>query len=217
MHGYLASSKTFSYQLAYFKKYFQVFCFDLKGFGENLDMLFPYSLDDYIKEVKTFLNDNNIVKPHVIAHSFGCRIAIKMAAEDPQIFDKMVLTGAAGLKPKNSVKKAIRRTAFKVAKRFIPKEKLTKFYSKDYQTLSPVMQESFKKIVNEHLDGYLNKIENQTLLIFGKCDKETPLYMAKRLNKGIKNSKLSIYDNAGHFCFIDKSAKFNVEVKEFLL
>ena len=217
MHGYLASSKTFSYQLAYFKKYFQVFCFDLKGFGENLDMPYPYSLDDYIKEVKTFLNDNNIVKPHVIAHSFGCRIAIKMAAEDPQIFDKMVLTGAAGLKPKNSVKKAIRRTAFKVAKRFIPKEKLTKFYSKDYQTLSPVMQDSFKKIVNEHLDGYLNKIENQTLLIFGRCDKETPLYMAKRLNKGIKNSKLSIYDNAGHFCFIDKSAKFNVEVKEFLL
>ena len=79
------------------------------------------------------------------------------------------------------------------------------------------MKKSFIKIVNEHLDGYLDKITNPTLLIYGSEDEETPLYMAKRFNKGIKNSRLSVYEGAGHFCFIDKPLKFNLEVKEFLL
>ena len=55
-----------------------------------------------------------------------------------------------------------------------------------------------------YLDNFLDKIENQTLIIFGEKDRETPLYMAKSLNAGIKNSSLKIIKNAGHFCFIDK-------------
>jgi pimeloyl-ACP methyl ester carboxylesterase len=41
--------------------------------------------------------------------------------------------------------------------------------------------------------------------------------MAKKLNSGIKNSKLIILDGAGHFAFVDKSLKFNLEMREFLL
>jgi pimeloyl-ACP methyl ester carboxylesterase len=54
-------------------------------------------------------------------------------------------------------------------------------------------------------------------LIFGENDKDTPLYMAKRFNSGIKNSKLVILKDAGHFAFVDKSIKFNLEMREFLL
>ena len=54
LHGYLADKRCFSYQYAYFEKYFEIFALDLKGFGENADMEYPYSLDDYIMEVKEF-------------------------------------------------------------------------------------------------------------------------------------------------------------------
>ena len=97
------------------------------------------------------------------------------------------------------------------------KDKLKSFYSSDYLALDDVMKQSFKKIVNQHLDGVLSKIQNKTLLIFGKQDKETPLYMARRLQKGIQSSTLIVFENAGHFCFLDKPIKFNTEVKEFLL
>lgn len=190
---------------------------DLKGFGNNADMPYPYCLDDYVSEVKEFIYKKDLVCPHVIAHSFGARIAIKAASEDDRVFNKLVLTGAAGLKPKTTFKKAIKRAAYKTLKRFLPKERLKCFFSSDYNALSPVMQTSFKKIVNEHLDDRLKEIKNPTLLVFGKNDKETPLYMAQRLNAGIAGSKLIVIDGAGHFCFIDKPNKFNMEVKEFLL
>ncbi len=190
---------------------------DLKGFGKNQNMSVPYSLDDYIKDVEEYKYKYGIKSPHIIAHSFGARIAIKATAENPKFCDKFVLTGAAGLKPKNTLLKTGKRTLFKVLKHFVSKEKLKMFYSKDYLSVNPVMRQSFNLIVNEHLDDKIGNIKNPTLIIFGDKDKQTPLYMAKRLFEGIPNSKLVVVRGAGHFCFIDKPAKFNMEVREFLL
>ena len=217
LHGYLSSGKSFSYQIPFFKKDFRVFAPDLKGFGENKGMEYPYSLSDYVREVKEYMAENGIVKPHVIAHSFGARIAIKAAAKDKDLFDKIVLTGAAGIKPKRKIGYRLKRCVFKTLKLIVPKEKLSMFYSSDYNNLSPVMKESFIKIVNEHLDSVLPEVKNAALLLFGENDKETPLYMAKKLNSGIKNSKLIIIKDAGHFAFVDKPVRFNMEVREFLV
>ena len=217
MHGYLADKRSFAYQYPFFSRDFECYFLDLKGFGENVGMDYPYSLSDYLEEVKEFIYKKGLKSPNVIAHSFGARIALKGASQDEELFNKMVLTGAAGLKPRLTIKKLVKISAFKMLKPFLKRERLEKFYSSDYRALSPVMKESFKLIINERLDGELVKIKNPTLLVFGKNDKETPLYMARRLNRGIANSTLKVFDNAGHFCFIDKSAKFNMEVREFLL
>ncbi len=217
LHGYLSSGKSFVFQTKFFSQYFNVYAPDLKGFGSNFDMEYPYSLDDYVNEVKEYIKDNGLKNPDVIAHSFGGRIAIKLASTDKSAFGKMVLTGCAGLKPKLTFKKAWRKASFNFLKHFVKREKLSRYYSNDYNMLNVTMKESFKKIVSEHLDDRLADIDNQALIIFGKNDDQTPLYMAKRLNKGIKNSKLILIANAGHFCFIDKPARFNMEVREFLL
>ncbi len=190
---------------------------DLKGFGENKGMPYPYGLYDYAEEVKEYCYSRGVARPNVIAHSFGGRIALKMAYENPNAFNKIVLTGSAGLKPKLTLKKLIKKSAFKLLKPFVPKSKLKRFYSADYLALSPIMRESFKKIICEHLDYTLDSLQNKTLIVFGENDSETPLYMARKLNKKIKNSRLIIIKNAGHFCFIDKPFTFNTEVREFLL
>jgi pimeloyl-ACP methyl ester carboxylesterase len=217
LHGYLADSRSFFNQIRFFERDFEVFAPDLKGFGQNSGMQTPYSLDDYIAEVEEFKYKNSLNSPNVIAHSFGGRIAIKATAKNQNFCNRLVLTGAAGLKPKNTVKKRLKKTAFNILKTFIKKEKLKVFYSKDYLALDSVMKESFKKIIAENLDGYLKDIKNQTLVIFGENDLETPLYMAKRLGNGIEKSRLVVIKDAGHFCFIDKPHEFNLEVKEFLL
>lgn len=217
LHGYLSCGKSFYYQTRFFGRYFNVYAPDLKGFGDNADMPFPYSLDDYVDEVSEYIYANGLKNPSVVAHSFGARIAIKAASRNGKFFDKIVLTGAAGLKPKLTLKKTVKRAAFRALKKFLHREKLSRFYSSDYNALSPVMKESFKRIVSENLDGRLKYIVNPTLIIFGDKDKETPLYMAKRLNRGIAGSRLTVLAGAGHFCFVDKPNNFNTEVKEFLL
>lgn len=180
-------------------------------------MPYPYSLDDYIAQTRRYIAENNLIKPHVIAHSFGGRVAVKAAATDSELFGKIVLTGGAGLKPRRSVKYKINQCRFRLAKRFLPREKLERFYSSDYRALSPVMRESFKKIVGEHLDGIAAAVKNPVLLLYGANDTETPLYMARRYNALIRGSQLQIIGNAGHFCFLEKPTAFSALVREFLL
>ena len=217
MHGYLSSGKSFAYQTNFFSREFEVFAPDLKGFGENLDMKTPYSLDDYVGEVGEYIYKNGLKSPNIVAHSFGGRIAIKGIATNKIKANKLVLTGSAGLKPKTTIKKLYKKICFNLLKNFISKERLKNFYSKDYLSLNDIMKQSFVQIVNEHLDGYLSNVCVPTLIINGSLDKETPLYMAKKLNKNIKNSTLIVFKGCGHFCFVDKPNKFNMEVKEFLL
>lgn len=194
-----------------------MFAPSFKGFGDNKGMEYPYSLDDYVRELKEYFDKNKIARPHVIAHSFGARVIIKALSQSQVEIDKLVLTGAAGLKPKPTLKKRAKKIAFSLLKRVVKREKLKCFYSKDFLALDGVMKESFKKIVGENLDYALPLIKNQTLLVFGDGDKETPLYMAKKFSDNIKNSRLLIIKDAGHFCFVDKPYKFNMEVREFLL
>lgn len=213
----MSNGNSFARQIHFFRRDFEVFAPDLKGFGQNKGMEYPYSLDDYVKEVNEYKYKYGLIKPHIIAHSFGARIAVKAAANDVRFCDKLVLVGAAGLKPKDTLFRKSKKLLFKGLKKFVPKEKLKIFYSKDYLSVDGVMRESFVKITSEHLDGIISKIKNPTLVISGEKDKETPVYMAKRFFNGIENSRLIIIQGAGHFCFIDKPAKFNTEVREFLL
>ena len=216
MHGYLSSGRSFYKQLDYFSRDFRTFAPDLKGFASNADMPYPYSLDDYVSDVKEYIYKQGIKNPYIVAHSFGGRIALRLASENFPL-KKAVLTGSAGLKPPFSLKRQAKKTAYSLLKRFLPKEKLSAFFSADYRALSPVMRESFKKIVAEYQDGELRYITVPTLIINGLKDAETPPLTAKRLNRGIKNSRLIFIPNAGHFCFIDKPLTFNTEVKEFFI
>jgi pimeloyl-ACP methyl ester carboxylesterase len=79
------------------------------------------------------------------------------------------------------------------------------------------MRQSFKLVVGEDLKPLYKKVDVDTLLIFGKLDKETPLYMAKKQRKFIKNSKLIVLKDTGHFCFIDRADVFNQIVFAFLM
>lgn len=213
----MSCGDSFAYQFKYFSKSFNVYAPDLTGFGKNGYMPYPYSLGDYVTEVHNYIEQNGLKKPHVIAHSFGARIVLKTLYGDPSAFDKVVLTGAAGLKPRYSFKKGFKKAAFNLLKTFFPREKLSGFYSKDYIGLSPVMKASFRKIVAETLDYTLGSIKNPVLLVFGKNDTETPLYMAKRFEKELANAKLTVLSDAGHFAFVDRPLTFNREVEKFLL
>lgn len=187
----------------------------MRGFGESGLIPFAYSLDDYVNEVKGLLDKLSVKKYDLIAHSFGGRIALKLATLDKRL-DKLILTGCAGLKPKRRLSYYFKVYRYKLLKKFLPESKLTNFGSADYVKLSPVMKKSFIKIVNEHLDGILKDINNKTLIIFGQNDRETPLYFAKKLKKEIKNSTLLIMKDCGHFAFIDNPRVFNLYVNEFL-
>lgn len=216
LHGYMSSKEAFARQIEYFSRYFTVYAYDLKGFGENAEMPYPYSLADYVAEFNDVAKKSG-GKVNVIAHSFGCRVALSAAATSGTI-KKAVLCGVAGLKPAFSFKRLIKKRCYAVCKPFISRETAEKlFFSPDYNLASGNLKESFKKVVGKHLDGLLPMIDCPVLCVFGEKDKETPPYLTKRLEKNIPRCECAVMRGCGHFCFAEKPREFNLIVREFLL
>lgn len=149
----------------------------------------------------------------LVAHSFGARVAIKLANDYGFLLDRLVIVNGAGIKPRRKLKYYYSVLRHKILKFFnIPH----KAGSKDYRKLSPVMKETFKNVINEDLTPLLKYISLPTLLIWGNKDKETPLYMARKMHNNIVNSGIVILRDAGHFSFLDQSQKFIAILKSFL-
>ena len=148
-----------------------------------------------------------------VGHSFGGRIVLILAAVKRSLVHSCILIDSAGMKPRRSVKYRFRQLKLKTAKKF--KINFHPKGSADYESLSPEMKETFKSIVNTHLEDYARKMPMKTLIVWGEKDNETPIYMAKRLNKLIKNSDLKILKNAGHFSFLDCKFEFYQILDQF--
>ena len=216
LHGYLSSKESFYYQIKFLSKYFRVTAPDFLGFGASAKLEEAYSISDYCLWLDKFLQEAKLDKPHIIAHSFGARVAIKYLSGNPTAAEKLVITGGAGIvKPRS--KKYIRRVkAYRRIKKIFPAFAEKHFGSKEYRTLSPVMRESFKKIVNEDLKDYATAVQNQTLLIYGKDDTTTPAEEEGRIfNSLIPNSRLEVVEG-GHFCFSEHPDNFNKLLQNFL-
>lgn len=214
LHGYLSCKESFYPQIEYFSRYFRVTAFDFPGFGESGALEEPYSVSDYCDWTENFLKREGITFPHVIAHSFGGRVAVKCLSRG-EIFDRAVLCGCAGIIPKRTVKYRMRVRAYKIAKKIAPRFAEKKFGSAEYRTLSPVMRESYKKIVNEDLRKDAEKITRPVLFINGADDGETPVSSARVYTSRVKGSRLLVMEHCGHFAHLDNPLAFNLAAEEF--
>lgn len=216
LHGYLSCKESFFYQIKFLSQYFKVTAPDMPGFGASSPLDEAYSVGNYCEWLDGFIEKYGIKKPHIIAHSFGARVAVKYLGERPDMAEKLVITGGAGIVKPRSPRYMRRVKTYRVVKRLFPQFAERHFGSKEYRTLSPVMRESYKKIVNEDLRSFALKIKNSALLIYGRDDKVTPpAEEGKIFNRLIAGSRLEIV-GGGHFCFSENPEVFNKLVYEFL-
>lgn len=218
LHGWGADKNSFLWLKDYFCDFSLIFV-DFPGFGDSPEPTKPYSVFDYVCELKDLLDKFEIKSLVLVGHSFGGRVAIKFSflfQNDYENF-RLCLVDSAGLKPSHGIKFYYKIYKFKFYKKFFPhSKKIDKFGSKDYISLDPVMKQTFIKVVNEDLSSYAKFITSKTLIVWGQNDMETKIYMAKKLNKLIRNSELKLIEGAGHFCFLDEPTEFAFILDTFL-
>lgn len=227
LHGWGSDSKVMlpmAKQLQDIRKSYLV---DFPGFGNSPEPNSAWSVDDFADIIENFIKINLPEQSFdLIVHSFGARVALKLLTR-PTVsskIDKVVFTGAAGLRPKRSVSFYLKKYTAKTLKlpfNLLPKKLKEKglntlrqsslwksLGSSDYQKLSGVMRETFVACVNEHLDSLVPQIEHEILLIWGENDTAAPLYQGKQFDKLLKESALVEISGAGHYAFLDKPKQF---------
>lgn len=97
LHGYMSDSRSFYYQQKFFSNNgFFVTSPDFPGFGGSAPLTAAWSVGDYADWLGDFIAARNLFGAHIMAHSFGARVAIKLLSKG-NVAGKVVIVGGAGI------------------------------------------------------------------------------------------------------------------------
>ena len=225
--GWGNTRTTFNNIINFFKDSYTIYIIDYPGFGNSPIPQKDLTIYDYANVIRDFMQEQNIINPIIIAHSFGGRLATILTGYYKEPCDKIIMIDIAGIKPRKTFKALIKEKIYKLLKklsRFLPKlkqenylQKLIKvFGSSDYQSLPITMQKTFKNIVNEDLSCYFKYIDSEVLLLWGKLDNVTPLKDGYKINSLVKDSGLVIFPEGNHFSYLQYAYLVNKIILEFI-
>jgi pimeloyl-ACP methyl ester carboxylesterase len=225
LHGWGGSIESMGVVFDDFARHYAVVALDFPGHGESSLPPKAWGVSDFSDFVLRVMDALHLQRPHIIAHSHGGRVVIKLAGLAPERIGKIVLVDSAGVRPPRPLTYYGRVVLAKIGKvlaRYggrVGENARQLMYraiaSQDYAKAGP-LRETFVKIVNEDLTSMLPHIQSPTLLVWGEEDTETPVSSALVMQRLIPNAELVMLKNAGHFSYLDQYGKFRLIVGKFL-
>ena len=225
LHGWGCQIGTMAALMKALAQTYRVTAIDFPGHGKTPEPPVPWSVTEYAKMTEEVIVALNLVPCHVVAHSFGGRVAILLGAEHAELLGRMLITGGAGLLPKKTPVRAAYNAllaAFHAAARALPflnglKERLApRFASSDYNALGERMKKTFVRVIGQDLRPFLSAVTSPVLLVWGQNDRETPLWYGQTMEREMPAASLTVYRDAGHYAFLEQPERFTREALCFL-
>lgn len=191
--------------------------FDLSGFGNSSPPpASGWGVTDYAQCLYAAVRRLQLQRFTIVAHSFGCRVAMVFAATYPQYVDGMIFVAPAGLR-KFSLTRQCKVLLYKVRKRLAKAGlcQLRACGSDDYRNCTPALKNTFVKVINRDLSRYARKVRCPVLIVNGDADTATPLRHAARLRRLIKNCAL-VQISGDHFAFFRTPDAFAQTIRNFV-
>ena len=227
LHGWGAQGSSFAPVQAHLEQHFRCYSLDFPGFGQSDPPQEAWGTAEYTDFVRQFIQDRQLEHPILIGHSFGGRIAIRLASAEN--FPKVILVDSAGIRPRRSWDYYLKVSTYKSLKAVLLSTPVLKNHaekilahfrkragSSDYQNASHIMRTVLVKVVNEDLRHLLPGITAPTLLIWGERDEATPVADGRLMESLIPDAGLVVLKNAGHFSYLDRLHDFLVILDNFL-
>jgi pimeloyl-ACP methyl ester carboxylesterase len=193
LHGWGATRESLRGIAVLLQHTHRVHLIDLPGFGEAPLPPSEWSTVQYADLVEQYLHAHVPGSCLLVGHSFGGRVAVRLAARHPARLGGLVLMAVPGLPLRGVSRTSVRRLWVRSLRRLFsaarpvvggaPLEWHTKrFGSADYRAagdLRPV----FVRVVNEDLTEAARAVACPVLLLWGGDDRETPLWLAYRYHE----------------------------------
>ncbi len=198
-------------------KWNRVIIVDLPGFGKTPKPDADWDTIQYAERMAKYIDEQQISPVHLVGHSFGGRVAIRLASHFPEKVKSVVLINSGGLQRKLTGKRKFKSMRSKLLARtcrLIDKVKGTntfqtwytpRYASTDYLNAGE-MRTILVKAVTEDVSPDAAKVQAPTFMLWGEKDDETPVEFGEQFKKLIKNSQLVVMPGKDHFPFMDEGA-----------
>ena len=216
LHGLSGSSRWWSRNIDALAAKYLVAAVDLVGFGKNRRFFGLPTLLPPFEEVASLLARwiETFGEPvHVIGHSMGGQIAIRLAAERPDLVRSLVLVNAAGMPFRFDPRPHLRAGT----KPPYGGPGIARVLAPDFLRAGPTsVAVAGARVVREDLREMMHAIRVPTLLVWGENDPLVPLLYGEAMQQEIAGSRLVVIPRAAHVAMWDAPAEFNRIVLEFL-
>jgi pimeloyl-ACP methyl ester carboxylesterase len=183
---------------------------DFPGFGASPLPPAPWSTADYADAMAEWLGGRPPARRIWVAHSFGCRVGLQLAARHSGMLGGLFLIAAAGLPQRRSAwartRVAARGCAFRLARQLTregpARERLrTRFGSADYRAAG-AMRPILVKAVTEDLTAVAGAVRVPTVLVYSDRDRETPPDLGTRFQSLMPQSRLYVLRGFDHWSLL---------------
>jgi triacylglycerol lipase len=233
LHGLGGDGSNWASNIAPLSAKYRVIVPDQIGFGKSEKPFINYRVATLVDFLNGLLKELKIERATLVGNSLGGFTAAAFTVKYPEKVDKLVLVDAAGYAvPKDTDPRSF--SPLNASTRDELKQIMSLvFYNKQYTSDAAIdllftqkmtrgdgytIQRFIESILRgeDVLDDKLDKIKQQTLIIWGREDGLTPLALGERFNKDIKGSQLFVIEKCGHVPQLEKAVEFNTALLKFL-
>lgn len=215
LHGWGQSRQAFLPLIETLGEGYRHIAVDCPGFGQSSMPPSPWGTEEYAACILKLVNALGWDRFTVIGHSFGGRVAIRMAIQAPERISSLILISAAGLRRRVSWLRRTRirlnLTMARLANRILPspwgerikRSLYNRIASRDYLQAGD-LRATFVKVVQEDLAPILSVVKAPALLLWGAEDSETPPELGRRMQAGLPNAEYIEFDGFDHNSILNR-------------
>ena len=243
VHGYLASHVTWEDALLALGAHFRVIVPDLPGFGESekpSPSRYPYTCDAFAESLVDLVAALDLSRVSVCGHALGGAVALAMAADHPDVVDRLVLVSPmvypARVDPivRLAMQPILGPIFFKqlYGQRLFRSHFRRNVYGRDaklplaridylYDVFNaPAAREAAYATMQSMLDtrslvARLPRVTAPTLVVWGRHDTSNPIAHGRRLAREIRGARLDVLE-CGHSPIEECPLPFVETVSSFL-
>ncbi|HMQ06872.1 MAG TPA: alpha/beta fold hydrolase [Saprospiraceae bacterium] len=235
LHGFLGSSDNWMSFAKEMAKNQMVILLDLQNHGRSFHVS-RFTYEKAAEDVKQFMEEHWIHHAHILGHSMGGKVAMKLAEMEPDSIDHLIVVDITPFKypggHENILDSLISVNIESTDSRKLIEENLlhnindpavVSFLMKNLKRLKtggfqwkmnlPVLHESYPEILKSL---NLDRIDHPTLFIRGENSGYIPLEKESELRKIFSKMQLVTIKDSGHWVHSDQPGLLLSEVRRFL-
>ena len=245
LHGISGSWQNWLENLPHFGRGRRAIALDLPGFGASPMPSWEIDMPAYGRLLHDFCEKLGVEGATVVGNSMGGFIAVEAVTTAPGHFERLVLVSAAGIiNTWNPEERAVatawawkvfgphyaRRSRFIVSRKRARELVFRPFVRYPARLREELLLEQIESglkqadgfgdalhaVIRHDIRERLIEIEMPTMIVWGQSDRVIPMAAALSYHRRIPHSRLEIFERTGHVPQLERPARFNAVLDDFL-
>ena len=214
VHGLSGSTRWWDRNVPDLAKHYRVYLVNLPGFGSFRRRAQRFVLAEATSWLHSWMEAVGLEEAHLVGHSMGGYLSLKLAAWRPKTVRKLVLVDPAGMPSGRTMighLGPLLLSARYARPTFLPVLVRDALYAGPF-----TLWRTARDLLAEDARGELGRIGMPTLLVWGDRDPLIPPSIGDVMRAEIPDSRLLVIEGAGHNPMFDCPEAFNGALLAFL-